>query len=239
MTWGDLTKRQQHYLQAIYEVDQENERHEKSQWSRGGRSRPASEWRWMFYGIQSPADGDSPLRRSLNASGLVDTGTGSTFKALEKRGYIQCRYPHPGTKVLDIQITPKGRKLVREASEKASERPPIATLRQWHWKALAEAWKGRPEGLRSKDGYYGRISWNTWLRLRDYKARGEARPLVEEYRIWGEYNPRLKYTPHIYWIRLSAFGEQYYRDNWQRYHELYPGVDAPHPDTSTQEESSL
>ncbi len=29
MTWGDLTKRQQHYLQAIYEVDQENERHEK------------------------------------------------------------------------------------------------------------------------------------------------------------------------------------------------------------------
>jgi hypothetical protein len=108
-------------------------------------------------------------------------------------------------------------------------------LRQWHWRALAAAWRGRPEGLRSEDGYYGRISWNTWLRLRDYKERGEARPLVEEYRIWGEYNPRLKYTPHIYWIRLTAFGEQYYRDNWQQYHERYPGVDAPHPDTSTLE----
>jgi len=183
----------------------------------------------MFYGIQSPTGGDSPLRRRLNASGLVNTGTGSTFQALEKRGYIRCRYSYPGTKVLDIQMTPKGRKLVREMTAKSPERPQVGTLRQWHWKALAEAWKGRPEGLKSKDGYYGRISWNTWLRLRDYKEEGEARPLVEEYRIWGEYNPRLRCTPYIYWIRLSAFGEQYYRDNWQQYHELYPGVDAPAP----------
>jgi len=234
MTWGDLTKRQQHYLQAIYEVDQENERQEKGRRSQDGRPRPASEWRWMFYGIQSPTGSDSPLRGRLNAMGLVNSGTGSTFKALEKRGYIQCRYPYARTKVLDIQMTPKGRQLAREASAKTAERPPVGALRQWHWKAIAEAWKARPEGLRSKDAYYGRISWNTWLRLRDYKERGEAKPLVEEYRIWGEYNPRLRYTPYIYWLRLSALGEQYYRDNWQRYHELYPNVDAPHPDASAQ-----
>src|SRR6266849_6302079 len=187
MTWGDLTKRQQHYLQAIYEVDQENERHEKSQWSRGGRSRAASEWRWMFYGTQSPACNDSPLRRSLNASGLVDTGTGSTFKALEKRGYIRCRYPHPGTKVLDIQITPKGRKLVREVSEKASERLPIGTLRQWHWRALAEAWKGRPEGLRSKDRKSTRLNssheWSSYAVFclkKKKKAAGFAHGVAHE-----------------------------------------------------------
>jgi hypothetical protein len=27
----------------------------------------------------------------------------------------------------------------------------------------------------------------------------------------------------------SAFGEQFYRENWQRYYELYPEVDAPAP----------
>ncbi len=43
-SWGDLNKRQQQYMQAIYDEDQENERYEKSQWSRGGRPRPATEW---------------------------------------------------------------------------------------------------------------------------------------------------------------------------------------------------
>ena len=33
-------------------------------------------------------------------------------------------------------------------------------------------------------------------------------------------------TPQLYWIRLSPYGEQFYRDNWQRYHDLYSNVDA-------------
>jgi hypothetical protein len=40
-SWADLNERQQHYLQAMYDQDQKNERHEKSQWTRGGRPRPA------------------------------------------------------------------------------------------------------------------------------------------------------------------------------------------------------
>jgi hypothetical protein len=39
MLWADLNHRQQEYLQAIYDQDQENERYEKSQWTRGGRPR--------------------------------------------------------------------------------------------------------------------------------------------------------------------------------------------------------
>src|SRR5215470_7263409 len=37
-----LNKRQPKYLQAIDDQDQENERYEKGQWSRGGRPRPAT-----------------------------------------------------------------------------------------------------------------------------------------------------------------------------------------------------
>ncbi len=100
---------------------------------------------------------------------------------------------------------------------------------------MAEAWKARPAGLQSVAGSdYGHISWNTWLRLRDYKAGA----LIEEYQTWGEKLPHMSATPQIYWIRLSPFGEQYYRDNWQRYREMYPEVDAPRPDDKESEKPS-
>ena len=67
---------------------------------------------------------------------------------------------------------------------------------------------------------------NTWLRLRDYKARA----LVEEYRTGGPYLAHVGYSVDIHWIRLTSFGEQFYRENWQSYRELYPEVDAPAPD---------
>ena len=92
---------------------------------------------------------------------------------------------------------------------------------------MSEAWKARPAGVKNESGYYGHIGWNTWLRLRNYKAG----PLIKEYYTFGEYLAQSSYTPQIYWLKLSAFGEQFYRDNWQYYHELYPEVDAPPPGT--------
>jgi hypothetical protein len=41
-SWVDLNERQQHYLQAIYETDQEQEADERSMWKRGGRPRPGA-----------------------------------------------------------------------------------------------------------------------------------------------------------------------------------------------------
>jgi hypothetical protein len=80
-----------------------------------------------------------------------------------------------------VQLTPKGRKLVREALQQKPERMPPGQLREWHWRALAEAWKARPEGVKDENGSYGHIGWNTWLRLLNYKVKGEERPLAEEY----------------------------------------------------------
>jgi hypothetical protein len=66
--------------------------------------------------------------------------------------------------------------------------------------------------------------------LKEYKAA----PLAETYKGWEQVtyqSPGKTWSESqpVYWIRLSGFGEQYYCENWQRYRELYPEVDAPAP----------
>lgn len=229
---SDLNERQRQYIQAIYETDQEQEAEERGMWKHGGKPRPARVWRWMEYGV---FDGvGSTLYTKLYLRKLVDEGTGSTFNALEVRGFIKCKYTwkrrdgdrEAMERFLMLQITKEGRALVRTATGAKAYRPGApGTLREWHWKAMVEAWKARPAGVESVNGYYGHIGWNTWLRLRDFKAGA----LVEEYRTGGPYLAHVGYTIDIHWIRLTPFGEQFYRDNWQHYRQLYPEVDAPVP----------
>jgi hypothetical protein len=100
----------------------------------------------MFYGIFPETGSDSHLRRRLKVAHLADTGTGATFEELEKRGYILCRCEPVsgfGDPLVYIQITPAGRKLVRSATGEQREKAlPPGTLREWHWRAMVEAWKG-------------------------------------------------------------------------------------------------
>ncbi len=187
---------------------------------------------WMEYGVFNGVG--STLYTKLYLRKLIDEGTGSTFNALESRGFITCKYTRTrrnGERTFDsflmLQITKEGRALVRTATGAKAYRPGApGILQEWHWKALAEAWKDRPAGVESVNGYYGNIGWNTWLRLKQYKAGA----LVEEYRTGGPYLAHVGYSTDIHWIRLTPFGEQFYRDNWQRYRDLYPEVDAPAPE---------
>jgi hypothetical protein len=88
MPWADLNKRQQTYLQAVYEVDQAKEADMKWLGSQGRwTNTPASEWRWMPYNAAGAA-----LLRKIKDAGSVDQGTGSTFEALERRGLVLCKY---------------------------------------------------------------------------------------------------------------------------------------------------
>jgi hypothetical protein len=233
MPWAGLNERQQQYLQAIYETDQEQEADERGMWKRGGTPRAASVWRWMEYGVFSGVG--STLYTKLYLRKLIDEGTGSTFNALEKRGFIICKYtskrrdggPQTLEPFLMVQITTQGRRLVRAATGAQAYRPGApGVLKEWHWIAMVKAWKARPAGVKDENGYYGHISWNTWLRLRDYKAGA----LVEEYSTGGSYLAHVGYSRDIHWLRLTPFGEQFYRDNWQQYCELYPEVDAPTPE---------
>src|SRR5256885_14402464 len=104
----------------------------------------------MEYGV---FDGvGSMLYTKLYLRKLVDEGTGSTFNALESRGFIKCKYTWKrrdgGREALErflmLQITPAGRKLVRSATGEQREKSLLSgTLKEWHWKAMVEAWKGR------------------------------------------------------------------------------------------------
>lgn len=86
--WAELNERQRTYLGTLYECDQATEEGRRQRAARGHWDRtPASKWRWQMYG---PAD--SALYERLRAAGLVDPGTGSTWKALEDRKLVQCRY---------------------------------------------------------------------------------------------------------------------------------------------------
>src|SRR5712692_2008109 len=144
-SWADLNERQQQYMQAIYETDQEQEADERGAWKRGGTPRPASVWGWIEYGI---FDGvGSTLYLKLYLRKLVDEGTGSTYNALEKRRFIKCKYTHTrrnGDRTLDsflmLQITKEGRALMRSATGAKAYRPGASgVLKEWHWKAMVEA----------------------------------------------------------------------------------------------------
>jgi len=123
-SWQGLNERQQKYLQAIYEVDQQQEEDEGKRFNQGYQSRKAEIWRWIdyfTYNVLFPID--SALKAKIRKLKLIDEGTGSTFNALEARGFITCRYVHKDRDeiylfdeaILSLQITKAGRKLVREA----------------------------------------------------------------------------------------------------------------------------
>ncbi len=148
-----------------------------------------------------------------------------------------CKY-EPGSlggPILFVQITKTGRKLVREAlSLKAPKALPVGALREWHWKALVHAYKAGAAGVSEWPRGIGR---NTLIRLEDYRVKGQDRPLIEWATIPCEPYLRIRWpgdsgvmASERKTLRISAFGQEYYRDNWQRYRELYPEVDAPTPD---------
>ena len=230
-TWQSLNVRQQAYLTAIYEVDQEQEAAERARAARFHHARPAEEWRWMLYATLA-FTGDTPVKRRLRTAGLVDPGTGSTFEALERRSYIVCRHTgFPEDPIISIQITPAGRKLVRQAlSIQLPKRLPTGSLKEWHWRALALAYAARQTGGIKQDGsYYGRIGWNTWLRLRDYKVQGTVRPLVKEHSETRQ-NESSRSSQTTYFLQITTFGIAFYEREWPRYHALYPNVEAPQPE---------
>ena len=241
ITWQSLNKRQQDYLTAIYQADQEVEAEERSSFSRGGRSRPAEQWRPMPYGSSFPGRLPLPVKKHLNWTEQISEGTGSTLEALEKRGLIAMQHlsvealrsrgiitkwqgilePEP---IPVIEITPLGRKMVRQALGIQMTRHVTGTLQEWHWRALVLAYVAREgKGVAMEYGHYGdygRIGWKTWLRLREYTPA----PLIQEYH---EQSPG---SPHTnYYVQITSFGIAFYERAFARYQALYPSIEAPAP----------
>jgi hypothetical protein len=211
--WKSLNKRQQTYLLEVFRRDQAQERaHEQSSSMSHYNNTPADVWRKIEYA--DTYSGYTPIKQALIDANLVDQGTGSTFKALEVRGLIEVS--GDWTTTVYIRLTTKGRKLAREALGVQTPRAlKTGQLREWHWKALSLAYKAGEKGVPKEGIGYGRIGWNTWLRLRDYKINGVEYPLAVERN----------------GMSITSFGKAYYERTFVSYHELYPDVPAPAPRT--------
>jgi hypothetical protein len=222
--WDELNDRQQTYLKQIFEIDQDREESERGAWNRGDRPRPADEWRWIEY--LELFGNSSQLRQKLKTAGVVDPGTGSTFKALATRNLIEIDYCYQVSDWFKCKLTRLGRAVVRAGlGVQSPKKLPPRTLRDYQWKALVAAWQAGDEGLRAsgeRSGDYGGHSWqHCWLRLRawDDKMRYGRNGLVREF------HKDLK----VY-LGITEEGRKFYQENWQKYRELYPEVEAPEPE---------
>lgn len=220
--WAALNERQQTYLRAVYDCDQAKEAGRRLDAARGyifDRT-PASEWRWVMYGPTGPP---SELHMKLHTAGLVDPGTGSTWKALEDRGLIETgEIPDAfGIRLLRIKITPKGRKVVRAGTgEHGYKAPPKGQLRERQWECLAALYAAGDAGL-------GDLAlpfdwWYTIRRLDEYKPK----PLAEAW-----HPTRHRGLDHFE-RRITEAGRAYYEREWARYRALYPDVEAAEPRTN-------
>jgi hypothetical protein len=203
LLWQELNPRQQNYLKLIYKVDCEVEQAKKQQWLTDDR--PASVWRWIFYGDISFMP--SRLKRLLIEAELVDRGTGSTFNALEQRQFIECQGVVPD---LEIKMTRLGRRIVRAGiGEPVAAKAPKGMLSEQKWNAFVLAYKagesGLPEDLgRCRYGIHLSI-WKSLLR--------QNPPLIELGRQ----------------LRVTLFGYAFYAKYYECYQAIYPSVDAPLP----------
>lgn len=176
---------------------------------------PAAVWRWLMYGPTSP---ESTLYDRLRSRSLVDPGTGATWEALETRGLVECRHTHTpdGGRLLEIKLTPKGRKLIRTATgEVRPPKPKKGQLRPRRWAALVQLYAAGAAGLPAKEIDRQFNWWYTSLRLRNlgYFVEFETDQAGDQ----------------RYWRRITAAGQTHYREWWTAYKELYPEVEAPPP----------
>ncbi len=124
--WDELNERQQAYLVALYNKDQEAEWRARGAWRRGERSQPADKWRWIEYGPVGASrliNYHPPLRYELRQRDLVDQGSGATWEALEQRGLVERRSDldfagHWAFHILYVKLTRRGRKLARDFGRK-------------------------------------------------------------------------------------------------------------------------
>lgn len=243
VTWSSLNKRQQNYLTAIYQADQEVEAQERATWTYGGRPRPAEQWRWMPYGSSLPSRLPMPVKKHLRWTEQINEGTGSTLEALEKRGLLEMQHvtvqtlrtrgileewqgiaePEP---IPLIRITQAGRKIVRQALGVRTSKHVTGTLQEWHWRALTRAYEAKAsKGIPYELSSYGHIGWRTWQRLSDYTPA----PLVQHYQEFRGTNTATGSPMTDTYLQITPFGIAFYERAYPRYHELYLDIAAPAP----------
>lgn len=237
-TVPELNERQRTYLLAALEIDQHQEVMHKRAFQRGNfdeSRRPASEWRAMAFGVVYGPGGPLPTMLRTECK-QVDEGSGSTWAALERRGYLTVREAevqyYPGQRLPHIILTSKGRRAARELKGEKLPAKPKSALARSTWKALAAGWKAGEHGLWDERGgdWFGGISWDTWLMLvRGTKHRGPwfdeiSRSMPDEHK-----QHIFALTGQQHGVKINVEGMRKYLQTWEVNHQLHPDIDAPNP----------
>lgn len=134
--WRQLNERQQEYMRILYSHETNREKIYLSRNNSQSELRKGGEWRWM------PHNTIAGIGDSLDNAGIRDQGTGSTYKALETRGYIETRITKQHTPgwgwwdLLEVRLTTAGRSLAKQV--KASETPVDDVLDELRRKAYGK-----------------------------------------------------------------------------------------------------
>ncbi len=160
--WEELNERQQHFLRVMYRRESDLAAYYNSQKAMFDPKKKGAEWRWMRH------NGDGGLARDLNTEAESadaedeealknNQGSGVTYKALEERGFIERRWKSVKMSsfafgdrmvhLLDVRLTPKGRRLCRTILEERHPPTPEDVCRDLERKAFGKAaWRGHSLG---------------------------------------------------------------------------------------------
>ena len=143
--WQELNERQQLFLELLVERERQKETYYMSRAATQEPLRKGGEWRW----IDHQGDLCNLLYRRHN---LTDPGEGSTWKALDDRGFVERDWRHERDPlgrihvILSVRLTRRGRKLFREKLRRENPEPVVQPLPEWAQLVASDDW---PENWQS------------------------------------------------------------------------------------------
>ena len=136
--WTELNERQRLFLKLLYERERAREQTYRSREYSRSPLRKGGEWRWVDH------QGDL-CDRLYHDHQLTDPGEGSTWKALDDRGYVERRWRDERVllgwvTILSVRLTRRGRQLVREVLRREPPEPAPANLPEWAHLPPSQEW---------------------------------------------------------------------------------------------------
>jgi hypothetical protein len=246
--WAELNPRQQVYLTAIYNADQNAEANQKGGAFDWGHGPPASEWRWQTFSIKAPKDlvGRTAIQYELAGKDEHDQGAGSSLAALRRRELIEVTEDLVQTMLgwfprVRVKLTTLGRATARAGlGHTAPKSPPRGMLSEWLWSNIVRLYRAGPDGMPTYSPrgtpYEERAPSHKALfflesmdrkggRLAETKTVRTGQDAYESHMYPGQ-----MITPTEQRVFLTEAGRDHYEKHVRCYAELWPDVDAPIPD---------
>ena len=142
--WEDLNERQRHFLRVLlrvlYRRECERAAYYASQRAMADPRKKGAEWRWVRHNGEGGLARDLDVEAEDEAALRNNQGSGATYKALEERALLERRWEHvrmvsfargkQTVSLLDVRLTPTGRRLLKTVAEGEAGPVPAAEKRR-------------------------------------------------------------------------------------------------------------